>query len=135
MEEDHTSNSSLTLLAAAPDDTSLPESLKKFYNAFKDHTPGEYTMGIGAGVDSMPFGPVTVTVDNTRVSVIYTEDYESATNKNLKFIILQGYAQLTVFYRFYASCILVGQASPVDTVGILGLVDHLTRSEKEREEL
>ena len=83
--------------------SSTCEMIAAFYDAFKDRTPGEYTMGIGAGVDSMPFGPVTITVDNTRVSVIYTEDYESATNKNLQFVILQGYAQLTVFDRFYAS--------------------------------
>ena len=120
---------------ASYDNSSLPASLKTFYDSFKDKTPGEYTMGIGAGMDNIPFGPVTITVDNTRVSVILTSEYESSSNKNLEFIILQGYAQITIFDRFYASCVLIGNSSPTDITSVVNLVDYLTRTEEERERL
>ena len=61
------------ILAASTGEPALPPVLQQFYDSFKDKTPGEYTMGFGAGVDDMPFGPVTITVNNTRVSVIYSE--------------------------------------------------------------
>ena len=120
---------------ASYDNSSLPAPLKTFYDSFKDKTPGEYTMGIGAGMDNIPFGPVTITVDNTRVSVILTSEYESSSNKNLEFIILQGYAQITIFDRFYASCVLIGNSSPTDITSVVNLVDYLTRTEEERERL
>ena len=91
------------ILAASGGETSLPDALQRFYDSFKDKTPGEYTLGVSAGIDSIPFGSVTVTVDNTRVSVISTKEYESAVNKDLELIVLQGYAQVVLFDRFYAS--------------------------------
>ena len=117
------------ILAASAGEPALPPVLQQFYDSFKDKTPGEYTMGIGAGVDDMPFGPVTITVNNTRVSVIYSEEKEQ------QMIILQGYAQATLFNRFYLSGILIGDAVPADTIYITQLVDQLSRTEKEREEL
>ena len=123
------------ILASSSGDTSLPDALQQFYASFKDNTPGEYTMGIGAGIDGIPFGPVTITVDNTRVSVVSAKEYESAINKDLELIVLQGYAQVTLFDRFYASCILIGEYSPENAGSVVTLVDHLSRTEEEREQL
>ena len=132
MEQDYKSDYTL---AVSAEDSLLPDQLQQFYDSFKDRTPGEYTMGIGAGIDSIPFGPVTVTVDNTRVSVIHTSDYESATNKDLVFVSIQGYAQLTIFDRFYATAVLVGSSSPINAGNVVVLVDHLSRTPEERERL
>ena len=123
------------ILAASDGEVSLPGALQQFYAAFKDNTPGEYTMGIGAGIDGIPYGPVTITVDNTRISVVASKEYESAINKDMELVVLQGYAQITLFDRFYASCILIGEYSPVNAGSIVTLVDHLTRTEEEREKL
>ena len=130
MEKDNIAN---YVLASSPGKVTLPAPLQHFYASFKDKTPGEYTMGFGAGIDGMPFGPVTITVDNTRVSVVNTGAYESAIDKELTLISLQGYAQLTVFDRFYASCILVGNYVPKKTDSIVELVDHLNKTKEERE--
>ena len=132
MEQDHRSD---YILAVSAEDSSQPNQLQEFYDSFKDRTPGEYTMGVGAGIDGIPYGPVTVTVDNTRVSVVHSSDYEAAINKDLVFVSIQGYAQLTIFDRFYASAVLIGSASPVNAGDIVVLVDHLSRTREEREQL
>ena len=114
--------------------TPLPESLQKFYDAFKDKGPGEYTIwGGGVGFDNLSWGPVTLTVDNVRVSCIYTEDYESATVKNLKFAVVQGYAQAFLFDRFYASCLMIGKASTVSAGSLSSVILALSKSKEERE--
>ncbi len=136
MEQDKTSNYILAASPAIPLNTSLPEPLQEFYNSFKDKTPGEYTIaGMSGGISEVPFGPVTITVDNTRVSVISSRAYDPSSAKDLDFITIQGYAQLTVFDRFYASCTLIGDANPVSTSDITTLIDHLSRTEEERKAL
>ena len=107
----------------------LPAALQPLYDSFRNSAAGEYTMGLGAGVDDIPFGPVNITVDNTRISVVSDEENER------DLIILQGYAQATLFDRFYVSGILIGDAVPVDTSNIIDLVDHLSRTEEEREDI
>ena len=114
--------------------TPLPESLQKFYDAYKDKGPGEYAIwGGGVGFDNFSWGPVTLTVDNVRVSCIYTEDYESATVKNMKFAVVQGYAQAFLFDRFYASCLMLGKASTVDAGSLSSAILALSTPKEERE--
>ena len=124
-----------TLAVSTGESSALPGPLQQFYTTFKDNVPGEYFAGIGAGVDNISFGPATITIDNTRVSVIHTSDYESAPNQYLKYITLQGYAQLILFDRFYATAVMVGESSPEKLVNITHLVDYLAKSKAERAEL
>ncbi len=123
------------ILAVSAGETSLPDALQKFYDAFKDKTPGEFIWGGGVGVDNLSFGPVTITVDNVRVSTVYTKDYEEATDKNLKFTVIQGYAQAVFFDRFYASCVMVGKASTVNSGTVASIVAQLDMPKKDREAL
>ena len=127
------------ILAAVPASSdgkaALPDSLQNFYNAFKDKTPGEYIWGGGVGFDNLSWGPITVTVDNVRVSCIYTGDYESATVKNLKYSVVQGYAQAVFFDRFYASCVMIGEVSAENSPDVASIVMLLSQSQKEREQL
>ena len=132
MEKD---NKSDYMLAASSGTATLPDGLQKFYDAFKDHTPGEFIWGGGTGIDNVSFGPVTITVDNVRVSCIRTEDYESATVKNLQFTVVQGYAQAVFFDRFYASCVMIGKASTVNAGDVAAVTLLLSKNKEEREKL
>ena len=117
------------MLAASPGVKALPDALQNFYDTFKDKGPGEYTTwGGGVGFDNLSWGSFTITVDNVRVSCIRTEDYESATNKNLKFAVVQGYAHAVFFDRFYASCVMVGKASTVNAGEVSSVVLALSKS-------
>ncbi len=117
----------------------LPEPLRKFYAAFAEAAPGYYDNsfvgGMGFGMDDFSFGPVNITVDNTRVSVVDTSQYVSNPEKDMRLITIQGYAQITLFDRFYATCILIGQEQKENLTGIVALVDHLSKTDEEREEL
>ena len=130
MEQD---NNQLILAQELIYNNQLPEQLKKFYEEFSGATPGDYIAGFGFGFDNIPLGPINITIDNTRISVVDTQYYSSSKDKNIKFITLQGYAQLTLFDRFYATCVLVGQSNPPKLTSIVNLVDHLSKTEEERE--
>ena len=124
------------MLAASPGAKAVPDALQNFYNSFKDKGPGEYTTwGGGVGFDNLSWGAFTLTVDNVRVSCLRTEDYESATNKNLKFTVVQGYAHAVFFDRFYASCVMTGKESAVNAGEVSAAVLALSQPKEEREKL
>ena len=136
MEQDYKSDYTLAVSSSVADSkASLPSALQNFYDAFKDKTPGEYIVGGGVGFDNLDWGPITITVDNVRVSCIYTGDYESATVKNLKFAVVQGYAQAVLFDRFYASCVMIGKASTVNAGEVSSVIMLLSKPEEERKQL
>ncbi len=132
MEQD---NKSDYTLVAANSNASLPDALQKFYDAFKDKTPGDFIWGGGTGVDNLAFGPVTITVDNVRVSIVRTNDYETTTVKNMELIVMQGYAQAVFFDRFYASCVMIGKASTVNPDDITSVLTYTFMTKEERQEL
>ena len=113
----------------------LPDALQKFYDAFNGQPPQECVWSGGVGVDNLSFGELTITVDNVLVSCIYTEDYESASVKNLKYVVIQGYAQAVLFDRFYASSILIGKASTINAGDISSLTMLLAKTREERKQL
>ena len=121
------------MLAAAPSvGTALPDPLYKLYNEFKDKTPGEYIWGFGVGVDNLSFGPVTITVDEVRISTVFAKDSAGADVQNQKLTVIQGYAQAVFFDRFYASCVMVGKASTVNAGDIANVVAYLEMPKKDR---
>ncbi len=121
------------------DDSNLPETLKIFYREFAEAESGsydnDYIGGLGFGVSNAQIGPMNITIDSTRVSIVDTRNYNSDKEYNVRLIVLQGYAQISIFDRFYASCILIGKSSPQSLPGIVKLVDHLSKTDEEREEL
>ena len=116
----------------------LPEPLRKFYDAFGEAAPGYYDdknfiTGMGIGLDNVPLGPVNITVDAVRISVVDTGKYTSSKDKDMTMISLQGYAQLILFDRFYASCVMIGKDSQIKVSSVTKLVTHLKKTDKERD--
>ena len=85
-------------------DEQLPDALKNFYAEFANADPGVYNndfiAGIGFGVDNAQIGPVNITNDNTRLSDVDTTHFNPSAPYNVRLIVLQGYAQISIFDRF-----------------------------------
>lgn len=116
----------------------LPEPLRKFYDAFLDVEPGTYdkgstTVAMGLGLENARFGPANITVGETLVSVVHTGDYALSKGKDMTMLTLQGYAQLILFDRFYASCVMIGKESSNSVSSVTKLVTLLKKTDEERE--
>ena len=123
------------MLAASADGSSLPDPLQKFYEDFKDKAPGEYVGGFGTGIDNLAIGPILISVDEFRISIVSPPSPDGTENRAKSLTVVQGYAQAVFFDRFYASSLMVGKASTVSAGDMASLAASLETPKRDRENL
>ena len=123
------------VLAASADGSSLSDPLQKFYEDFKDKAPGEYVGGFGTGIDNLAVGPILISVDEFRTSIVRPLNPDGTHNSAKSLTVIQGYAQAVFFDRFYASSLMVGKASTVSAGDMATLAASLETPKRDREAL